>query len=180
MASIKDSMARLFAWKLGLHGVNPAATVKLVSAGYIKATRYPRGSVATISATSSHQTVNYTSCPGKYLQAQLPAIRALGARYSDVVLSAPSPTGRSIQAGSSGPVTFASFADRAVTWTADVLSPCSDTPVRSVHRIDQGRGLPVHLVGSPRLERGPGAAGHLHRPAVRDSRRRHPRGHGHR
>ncbi|MCU0262268.1 MAG: N-acetylmuramoyl-L-alanine amidase [Candidatus Nanopelagicales bacterium] len=132
MAAIKDSIARLFAWKLGIHGVNPSATVKLVSAGYIKATRYPKGSVATISATSSHQTVNFTACPGKYLQAQLASIRAMGSSYSDVVISAPSPPGLSFASGARSEVSLTSHANRAVTWTADVLSPCSDTPVRTL------------------------------------------------
>ena len=131
MAAMKDSFARLFAWKLGLHGVNPAATVSLVSAGYIKATRYPKGSVATISATSSHQTVNYTACPGKNMQAQVPPIRAMGGGFSDVVISAPSPPGLSFAAGSRNAVTLTSYANRGVSWTADVLSPCSDTPVRT-------------------------------------------------
>ena len=131
MAAIKDSIARLFAWKLGMYGVNPAADVQLVSAGFVKAIRYPRGTVATISATSSHQTVNFTSCPGKYLQAQLGAIRKLGGAYSDVVISAPSPTGRTVVAGETGSVSFTASTNRAVRWTADVLSPCSDTPVRS-------------------------------------------------
>ena len=131
MGAMKDSIARLFAWKLGLSGVNPAATVKLVSAGYIKATKYAKGKVASISATSSHQTVNYTSCPGKYVQAQLASIRALAASYSNVVITSPSPPAQSVQRGSVGSVSLASAADRAVIWTADVLSPCSDTPVRS-------------------------------------------------
>jgi N-acetylmuramoyl-L-alanine amidase/Cell wall binding domain 2 (CWB2) len=140
MDAIKDSFARLFAWKLGLSGVNPAATVQLVSAGYTKAIRYPKGSVATISATSSHQTVNYTSCPGKYLQAQLPSIRGMGAAYSDVVISAPSPAGQSITAGQRPDVTFVSEANRAVTWTAEILSPCSDTPVRTYTGATAGAG----------------------------------------
>jgi hypothetical protein len=140
MASIKDSIARLFAWKLGLHGVNPAATVKLVSAGYIKATRYPKGSVATISATSSHQTVNYTSCPGKHLQSQVPSIRDMAAAYSDVVISAPSPAGQTITSGATPEFTFTSAASRAVAWTADILSPCSDTPVRTYTGATAGPG----------------------------------------
>jgi hypothetical protein len=139
MAAIKDSIARTFAWKLGLHGVNPAATVKLVSAGYIKATRYPKGSVATISATSSHQTVNYTACPGKYIQAELSSIRAMGGGYSDVVISAPSPAAQTITSGAAE-FTFTSAASRAVTWTADVLSPCSDTPVRTYTGTTAGAG----------------------------------------
>jgi hypothetical protein len=144
MAGIRDSIARLFAWKLGLSGVNPAATVQLVSAGYIKATRYPRGSVATISATSSHQTVNFTKCPGQHLQAQLPAIRELGAQYSDVVITAPSPTGSTVLAGATEPVTLTASANRAVTWTADILSPCSDAPVRTLAGSTAGPG-PIAL-----------------------------------
>ncbi len=132
MAAIKDSLARLFAWKLGLSGVSPDATVKLTSAGFIRATKYPKGSVATISATSSHQTVNYTSCPGTSIQAQLGSIRALGGRYSNVVISAPTPADSRLVAGSKSSMTFATSANRAVTWTADVLSPCSDTPVRRI------------------------------------------------
>jgi hypothetical protein len=131
MAVIKDSIARLFAWKLGLHGVNPTSTAQLVSAGYIRATKYPKGSVASISATSSHQTVNYTACPGTSLQAQLPSIRALAGKYSRVVVSAPSPTNHRTTAGASAPVRWTSAADRAVRWTADILSPCSETPVRT-------------------------------------------------
>ncbi len=132
MASIKDSLARLFAWKLGLSGVSPDSTVKLTSAGFIRATKYPKGSVATISATSSHQTVNYTSCPGDSMQAQLASIRALGGRYSKVVISAPTPADSKFVSGSKSSVTFSTSANRAVSWTADVLSPCSDTPVRRI------------------------------------------------
>ena len=139
MAAMKDSIARLFAWKLGLYGVNPGATVKVISAGYIKKTRYPRGSTATIPAMSSHQTVNFTKCPGKYLQAQLPSIRAMAAAYSDVVISAPSPAAQTITSGAA-PFTFTSDANRSVTWTADILSPCSDTPVRSYTGTTAGPG----------------------------------------
>ncbi len=140
MAAMKDSIARLFAWKLGLYGVNPGATVKLISAGFIRKTRYPKGSTATIPAVSSHQTVNYTACPGKYMQAQLPSIRALGAAYSDVVISAPSPAAQTITSGTAGGFTFTSAASRAVTWTADILSPCSDTPVRTYSGATAGPG----------------------------------------
>ncbi|MGB7983459.1 MAG: N-acetylmuramoyl-L-alanine amidase, partial [Candidatus Nanopelagicales bacterium] len=132
MAAIKDSLARLFAWKLGLYGVSPDATVKLTSAGFVRPTKYPKGAVATISATSSHQTVNYTSCPGTAIQAQLASIRALGGRYSNVAISAPTPADSSLVSGSTSAVTFTTSTNRALTWTADLLSPCSDTPVRRI------------------------------------------------
>lgn len=133
MEAIKDSLARLFAWKLGLYGLSPASTVQLVSAGFIRPTRYPKGSVATLTATSTHRTVNYTSCPGRYLQAQVPAITALGAKYSPVVISAPRPSARSFVLGSQSSVSFSSSSTRAVRWTAEVLSSCSETPVRTYH-----------------------------------------------
>ncbi|MCU0282456.1 MAG: N-acetylmuramoyl-L-alanine amidase [Candidatus Nanopelagicales bacterium] len=132
MAAIRGSIAQLFAWKLGLHGVNPGATVRLESAGYIKATRYPKGSIATLPAVSSHQMVNYTACPGTSLQAQLGSIRSAAAGASDVALTAASPTGRTVQAGSAGASFTASTTVPVSSWTAEILSPCSDTPVRTI------------------------------------------------
>ncbi len=131
MAAIKESIARLFAWKLGLYGVNPGSTARLVSAGFIRATKYPKGSVALIPALSSHQTVNYTACPGTYLQAQIPAIRTLAAAYSRVALSAPTLPVSSFRQGTRSSVAISAHASTAMSWTAKVLSPCSDTPIRT-------------------------------------------------
>ncbi len=128
---MKDSLARLFAWKLGLYQVSPVGTARLVSAGYSKPTRYAKGTVAAIPTISSHQMVNYTSCPGVYLQRQLPGIRALAARYAHVVIRPPTPTVTSVQSGSASCVALTSSADRAVTWRADIFGPCSTEPVRS-------------------------------------------------
>ena len=179
MAAMKDSIARLFAWKLGLSGVNPGATVDLVSAGYWKKTRYPRGSIAHISAVSSHQTVNLTRCPGKYLQAQLPSIRVLAAGYSDVVISAPSPAGQTITSGQRPDFTVTSDANRAVTWTADILSPCSDTPVRTYTGTTAGPG-PIAVTWDLKDSAGaPVLPAHVHDPDEWSRGRRHARGHGH-
>jgi hypothetical protein len=132
MAAMRSSIAQLFAWKLGLHGVNPGATVQLESAGYIKATRYPKGSIATLPAVTSHQSVNYTACPGTSLQAQLGSIRSAAASGSDVVITAPSPTGRTVRAGGGAVAFSASTTLPLQSWTAEILSPCSDTPVRTI------------------------------------------------
>ncbi len=144
MDAIKDTLARLWAWKLGMYGINPASTVKVVSAGFIRATRYPKGSVATLSATSTHRTVNFTSCPGKYLQAQVPSITALGSAYSDVVVAAPTPPIDTFEAGSRPSVSLPSSSTRPVSWTADILSPCSDTPIRTYTGSTPGAG-PIDL-----------------------------------
>ena len=144
MDAIRDTLARLWAWKLGMYGINPASTVQVVSAGFIRATRYPKGSVATLTATSTHQTVNFTSCPGKYLQAQVPSITALGSTYSDVVIAAPTPPAEPIQSGSATSVSLPSSSTRAVSWTADILSPCSDAPIRTYTGSTPGAG-PIDL-----------------------------------
>ena len=178
MAAMKDSIARLFAWKLGMYGVSPDATVKLVSAGFIRATRYPKGSVATISATSSHQTVNFTACPGTHLQAEMASIRALGGRYSDVVISAPSPPVTSIVSGTKDSLALGMSTDRAVSWTADVMSLCSDTPVRTYTGRTAGKG-PISVRWDLRdTRRDTRAPCRLHHPRLRGRGRSDPRAHG--
>ena len=149
LAKVKDSLARLFAWKLGRYGVSPTGTARLLSAGFIRPTRYPRGTVAVIPTISSHQMVNYTSCPGKHLQATLPAIRSLAGKYasgggpSGPVLSTPTPTYSSVAYGSKS-ATVTARTDRALTWRADIISPCSPTPVRAYTGRTKGAG-PIRI-----------------------------------
>lgn len=131
MAAIKDTLARLFAWKLGLYGINPTSNVSMLSAGFPRPIRYPKGTWATIPATSSHQTVNYTACPGDYLQAQLSSIRALAGKYADKLITAPKPAVTSFTSGSRSSVDVTATSSKAVDWTAEILSPCSDTPIRT-------------------------------------------------
>lgn len=131
-AAMQDSIARLFAWKLGLFGVNPADTAHVVSLGYSKPTKYARGVTANIPAMSSHQTVNFTQCPGSRLEAVMPAMRALAASYSSVVLSPPATSVSQLVSGSMGSITISTTATKPVTWRLDVLSPCSDNPVRTI------------------------------------------------
>lgn len=61
-AAMLDAYERLFAWKLGIHGV-PAA-----------AQRTAGGS--TFSTVSGHSDADSTACPGRFLYAKLPDIRA--------------------------------------------------------------------------------------------------------
>ncbi len=61
-----DAMLRaygqLFAWKLSLHGVNPASTSQKIGR-------------STFQAINGHRDAGSTACPGKYVYAQLPLIR---------------------------------------------------------------------------------------------------------
>ncbi|MGW6020741.1 peptidoglycan recognition protein family protein [Streptomyces sp. NPDC055099] len=76
--AMTDAMAGLIAWKLGLAGVDPRSTVRLVSTNSLS--RYPAGAVEAFSAVSGHRDGYTTSCPGAALTAALPAIRVKAAR----------------------------------------------------------------------------------------------------
>ncbi|QIK65574.1 hypothetical protein G7072_03790 [Nocardioides sp. HDW12B] len=57
-----DAYAKLFAWKLGLHGIRGDDGDVVISGDHFK-------------AISGHRDAGSTACPGRYLYAQLPAIR---------------------------------------------------------------------------------------------------------
>jgi hypothetical protein len=77
--AMTDAIARLVAWKLGLAGVDPRGTVRLVSSNSLS--RYATGTAAVLSTVSGHNAAFMTTCPGAALTARLPEIRALAARY---------------------------------------------------------------------------------------------------
>ncbi len=56
----------LFAWKLGLAGVDASSTRQRVGSGYFQ-------------AVNGHRDAGQTACPGRYLYAKLPQIRTLAA-----------------------------------------------------------------------------------------------------
>jgi hypothetical protein len=70
-----DAMLRaygqLFAWKLSLHGVDPASTSQKIGRG-------------TFQAINGHRDAGSTACPGKYLYAQIPLIRTYAAQAAPV------------------------------------------------------------------------------------------------
>jgi hypothetical protein len=63
-----DAYARLFAWKLSLHGVDVSSTKQRVGDSWFQ-------------AINGHRDAGQTACPGKYLYAKLPMIRTLAATY---------------------------------------------------------------------------------------------------
>ena len=60
------AFARLFAWKLSLHGVRANATHQWITKRYLN-------------AILGHRDVGQTACPGRYLYAKIPRIRRLAA-----------------------------------------------------------------------------------------------------
>jgi hypothetical protein len=68
----------LFAWKLALNGVNPASTAQQVGK-------------STFPAINGHRDAGSTACPGRYLYAQLPTIRAYASAAAPAAPTPPPP-----------------------------------------------------------------------------------------
>ncbi|MFC8361316.1 peptidoglycan recognition protein [Streptomyces griseorubiginosus] len=76
--AMTDAIAALVAWKLGLAGIDPRATVRLTSSN--SHSRYPAGTTARLPALAGHKDGYMTTCPGAALSARLPQIRQAAAR----------------------------------------------------------------------------------------------------
>ncbi|MEV5435727.1 peptidoglycan recognition protein [Streptomyces sp. NPDC052682] len=75
--AVRESVAKVAAWKLGLYGLDPAGTVVL-TAGADNG-KYTAGQKVTLHRISGHRDGYPTECPGNNLYAALPAIRSLAA-----------------------------------------------------------------------------------------------------
>ncbi|MFF0479454.1 peptidoglycan recognition protein [Streptomyces sp. NPDC004284] len=77
-AAVVTAVARLTAWKLGLHGVNPKGTSYLVSGG---GNLYKKGTKVRFNAIAGHRDGFATECPGAHLYDKLGAARTSSATY---------------------------------------------------------------------------------------------------
>ena len=68
-----NALRQLLAWKFDLHGIDPTATVSLVSGGSPK---YASGVSVKLPAINGHRDSGLTSCPGKNLYSLLPGLGA--------------------------------------------------------------------------------------------------------
>jgi hypothetical protein len=73
--AVRESVAKVAAWKLGLYGIDPTGTVVL-TAGADNGT-YRAGQKATLHRISGHRDGYPTECPGQHLYDDLPEIRTL-------------------------------------------------------------------------------------------------------
>lgn len=83
-----DSAARLLAWKLSLHGLDPNGEVTVTSGG---STRYAAGVQVTLPVINPHQATGTTSCPGANVMARLGALRTATAGYTEAAPPADAP-----------------------------------------------------------------------------------------
>ena len=77
-AAAVKAIARLTAWKLGLHGVNPKGKTYLKSGG---GNLYPKGRKVRLNVISGHRDGFATECPGRQLYRKLGSTRTTAARY---------------------------------------------------------------------------------------------------
>ncbi|WP_234310803.1 MULTISPECIES: peptidoglycan recognition protein [unclassified Streptomyces] len=103
------AIAALSAWKLGMTGIDPRASVRLVSSNGLS--RYAAGTTAELPALAGHDDGYMTSCPGAALHARLPEIRQLAARLQGRPPGAQK--GHSQRAGASDPGPLRSSAQSA-------------------------------------------------------------------
>ncbi|WP_432549034.1 N-acetylmuramoyl-L-alanine amidase [Kineococcus arenarius] len=73
-AACLESIAQVIAWKFSLHGIDPAGTTRLTSAGGGTA-RYAKGTTVTLRTVSAHRDVGYTACPGNVGFTKMDSIR---------------------------------------------------------------------------------------------------------
>ncbi len=71
--AVFETVARVIAWKLAIHGVDPRSTVPYTSAGSAK---YGAGTTVTLPRVVGHRDVQATNCPGGNLYARLGALRS--------------------------------------------------------------------------------------------------------
>ncbi|MEU0950189.1 peptidoglycan recognition protein [Streptomyces canus] len=76
-AAVTKAIARLAAWKLGLHGANPKGKTYLKSGG---GNLYPKGKKVRLNVISGHRDGFATECPGWQLYRKLGSTRATAAR----------------------------------------------------------------------------------------------------
>ncbi|MEV3968916.1 N-acetylmuramoyl-L-alanine amidase [Streptomyces sp. NPDC050698] len=74
-AAVRESVAKVAAWKLGLYGADPAGTVVLTSGA--DNGKYKLGQKVTFHRISGHRDGYPTACPGQNLYDDLPQIRTL-------------------------------------------------------------------------------------------------------
>jgi hypothetical protein len=75
-----DSTAKVIAWKLGLHGIDPRSNVTLTAGA--GATGFSQGEKVTVPVIAYHKILGQTACPGRYVIGKLSQVRDMVVWYS--------------------------------------------------------------------------------------------------
>jgi hypothetical protein len=139
-----ESIAKVMAWKLSLHGGDPMGTATLTSAGGGTA-RYPAGQSVAVRTVTGHRDLGVTACPGDYLYTQLDTVRRSAAAKIVVVPKANRDPSGSVEA-----IAPVAGGLRVMGWVKD---PDSAEPV-TVHVYVDGNGAGAYLADRLRTDLG--------------------------
>ena len=118
-----ESVARIIAWKLAFHRVDPASTVPFISAGSAK---YPAGTVVRLRRVIGHRDVQATSCPGGQLYSRLGTIRTRVAQLVPAYQKGLVPVGLETDVTGDGlidPIQYQPGGTRDLVWRSSPLGP---------------------------------------------------------
>ncbi|WP_010145808.1 N-acetylmuramoyl-L-alanine amidase, partial [Citricoccus sp. CH26A] len=73
-AAMVTAIERVLAWQAYRYDVDPKGTTRLTQSGKGTA-RWSSGTTVTVPTILGHKVTNFTACPGRYLDAQIPTIR---------------------------------------------------------------------------------------------------------
>ena len=127
--AIVTNVSKLLAWKLALNHVDPLSTATLISNSSAGTSRYAVGAKARTPAISGHRDIGSTACPGRYLESQVPRIRALTAQLMSAQLVSPALSPSVVAYGGTG-TTIGATTSAPLAWRLDVYSACQAAPVR--------------------------------------------------
>ncbi len=123
MAAIVDSISSLTAWKLAMNHRDPNGTIPLVSDSDEGTSRYQPGEVASALVIGGHGDIGATSCPGKHLEEQIPAIRA--ATTAKMGAGMVNPTANPA-AWATGPMSITAATNAPLSWTVSITNRCGE------------------------------------------------------
>ena len=127
-AGMVDSIARFASWKLGLHRVSPSGRTSLVSGGG-SFTGYPAGTVVALATIFGHRDSDLTACPGRYLYAQLAAIRSKAFAYAGPSLFSPGVNYTRLSTQDFPNFVVNAGTQQAQTWSLSVSLKGDTTPI---------------------------------------------------
>ncbi len=121
MAAIVDSVSSLTAWKLAMNHRDPNGTIPLVSDSDRGTSRYRPGEMANALVIGGHGDIGSTACPGRHLEAQIPAIRA--ATTAKMGAGMVNPTANPA-AWAAGPMSITASTNAPLAWSMSISNRC--------------------------------------------------------
>jgi SpoIID/LytB domain protein len=124
IAAIVDSVSSLLAWKLSMNHRDPNGQTTLVSDSAAGTSKHKAGQTANASVVGGHGDIGSTTCPGRYLEEQLPAIRAAtGAKMGASMIN---PAAAPASWGAQTPVRIGAITNAPLQWSMTLRSQCGD------------------------------------------------------